>query len=113
MGLLEGDRRLTQRAGRYWAEIATSLARAVRSGGPEEEPVFQRALQEVRALRKVDLAGFRAFAATLLGPGSRRLLVSEVSSPMAPVHSPQDFRARGWQEVDPQEFAAQQRPFTY
>jgi len=97
---LEPDQRLTQRAGRYWAEISAALSREILSttAGSNSsalskeasatgigEPLFQRAQLEVQQLQHLDLAGFKRFARELLSPGSpeRRLLVSQVTSTSA------------------------------
>jgi insulysin len=72
---LEPDQRLTSQAGRFWAEISSQEL-------PEYPPLFDRSQREVNALDKVTKAGFQTFARDFLAGARRRLLVSEVTSPL-------------------------------
>jgi len=77
---LEADKRLSQRATRFWSEIVTSLSR-----GDGAEPQFNRAALEVEGLKKLELQNFKQFARNLLEEGSmgRRLLISQVTATAA------------------------------
>ena len=77
MRKLEADKRLSQRATRFWSEIITSLSK-----GAAVEPQFNRAMIEVEGLKKLELQRFKQFARDLLEEGSkgRRLLISQITS---------------------------------
>ena len=82
---LEPDQRLTDQAGRFWAEIMETRGHR---GDTEEEvpPLFNRYELEVKAIRAVSKQQFVQFGRDFLSPdgSKRRLLVSQITSQKAP-----------------------------
>ena len=71
---LEPDQRLTSQASRFWGEIIEHEAL--------EEPIFDRHIKEVKAIRAVTRESFGKFTRDFLSPSGskRRLLVSQITS---------------------------------
>ena len=82
---LEPDQRLTDQAGRFWAEIMETRGRR---GETDEDlpPLFNRYELEVKAIRAVSKQQFVQFGRDFLSPdgSKRRLLVSQITSQKAP-----------------------------
>ena len=75
---LEPDQRLTSQASRLWGEIVEHE--------DSEEPIFDRHIKEVKAIRAVTTKQFGQFTRDFLSPSGskRRLLVSQVTSTKSP-----------------------------
>jgi insulysin len=71
---LEPDQRLTSQASRFWGEIIEHE--------DLEEPIFDRHIKEVKAIRAVTRESFGKFTRDFLSPSGskRRLLVSQITS---------------------------------
>ena len=85
---LEPDQRLTEQAGRFWAEIMETRGRR---GVTDDDlpPLFNRYELEVKALRTITKPQFLQFGRDFLSPdgSKRRLLVSQITSQKAPKNS--------------------------
>ena len=108
MRKLEADKRLSQRATRYWGEIVASLSR-----GDGTEPQFNRAALEVEGLKKLELQSFKQFARTLLEEGSigRRLLISQITSTTATTATDGNTPSNRYSEVGDEIQYVKTQPF--